>query len=1034
MTDIPDWARAVPSTAGVHPAASGTGFTRPFSTEQLLQIGADLIEQFLRRIVLAFTHAFIPGIPAFEQLQQWADGIADLLWWLEVDELLDLIGDSVGSLLEINWLSPQAIWEAVTVAWDFWRGVGSWVLHVLSNIVGLDLSEQGAFLTDLAGLFLPAELQGVWVTFWHGWNAISWANPFTSLHQTWMLLVDLVWGVAGWFAHVVSNLTGINAPGWFALDQLTAAWSAFFTAWGAIGWSNPLTGIHTAWMATVDLAAALWSWVKAVVRNLTGIEVPSFFNGGALADLWQQFTAAWGGISWSSLSAVWQALEAVGGLARAATHWVIGVVQNLTGIDLEVIAASFGIDALVAAITTWADTLAGINWLSAGGLMAAVGAFITLAQALGNWVLGVIDAWLGWDTSIVHGAFANFNAFVGAIVEFFWGADGLAAWTGALDAIGGVGATVLDAIKGAYAGVVSFVGLIGKFADFNSLVEFIAGILGEDGLLGWLASLPFIGPLVSKLTGEPPSGDVALDLSTLGNWAQNLLTGKSAIPAENLIGAIPQALLGMIPVSAISFGGQNLLAQGNFNNAQTVESSDGVEWDGTYTATGTGGSMRFTGTGALQRRNSRQVIQVASGDRVTVSALVKTSGFTAGSGRQVVLLVVPWIGQVAQAEHVVAVRTAAASGAAQTMSGATIRIGGTAGAGEVSLSSSITALTVCVTVVANAGAQVWVDNISAAKIGTLAQNFVEFLKETWESAWDLVFGGGGAGKTWFDFSGPAGALKTIFSTAGLGVTNAGTALGNVVSVIDAIGKAVFGEATYSNLPSQVKSALQYFINKLFGTNTVQDDLQPGVIPPLSGSIIQDGEISIGVLPTDDIGAEVNPSSASGAQMSRRTTVNSNASNGNTKTADGFYGNIDINGVDVEIINTAGQVVTGTGAKSNLRPVFRAKTAGWYLVEICYRINPSFSAGGRIAPVLYRSTNYTGPGSMSVYKVGTDVDIPPPSGGGKRFVQNTFNVFLPVGGAVQSGHNGDLTASGVFDADTDGSTTYFSIALLNKTYS
>lgn len=813
------------------------------------------------------------------------------------------------------------------------------------------------------------------------------------------------------------------------------AWDTFLAGWQALDWSHPLAAIHSAWMLVVDLGLSLAARSAELLAELFGIDLPDFFELDVLKNVWQAFAASWSAISWTSLAAIWSALEAIGRLLRGLIHWAIAVFQNLTGIDLEAIAESFKLDDLVDAITTWADTLAGINWLAdpIGGLMTAIGAFITLAQALGNWLLGVIEAWLGWNVGIVHAMFESFNDFIGNVVRFFWGADGLAVWQGALDAIGGVGATILDAIKGAYGGVVSFVGLIGKFTDFNGLLEFISGILGENGLLGWLASLPFIGPLVSKLTGESPSGDVALDLSTLGNWAQNLLTGKSAIPAENLIGAIPQALLGMIPVSAISFGGQNLLAQGNFNNAQTVEASDGVEWDGTYTATGTGGSMRFTGTGALQRRNSRQVIQVASGDRVTVSALVKTSGFTAGSGRQVVLLVVPWIGQVAQAEHVVAVRTAAASGAAQTMSGATIRIGGTAGAGEVSLSSSITALTVCVTVVANSGAQVWVDNISEAKIGTLAQNLVEFLRETWESAWDLVFGGGGAGKTWFDFSGPAGALKTIFSTAGLGVTNAGTALGNVMSVIDAIGKAVFGEATYSNLPSQVKSALQHFINKLFGVNTVQDELTSGVIPPLSGSVIADGEISIDVLPTDDIGAEVNPSSASGAQMSRRTTVNSNASNGNTKTADGFYGNIDINGVDVEIINTAGQVVTGTGAKSNLRPVFRAKTAGWYLVEICYRINPSFSGGGRIAPVLYRSLNYTGPDSMSVYKVGTDVDIPTPIGGGKRFVQNTFNVFLPVGGAVQSGHNGDLTASGVFDADTDGSTTYFSIALLNKTY-
>ena len=39
---MPEWASAVPSTPLVHPSADA-GFKRPFSQQQLLQMGADLL-------------------------------------------------------------------------------------------------------------------------------------------------------------------------------------------------------------------------------------------------------------------------------------------------------------------------------------------------------------------------------------------------------------------------------------------------------------------------------------------------------------------------------------------------------------------------------------------------------------------------------------------------------------------------------------------------------------------------------------------------------------------------------------------------------------------------------------------------------------------------------------------------------------------------------------------------------------------------------------------------------------------------------
>lgn len=73
----PDWALSVPPTDAVHARQTGTEWTRPFTQQQLLEIGGQLVEQFLAKVVQAVVGVFIPGDrgAAFEQLRQWAQGI-----------------------------------------------------------------------------------------------------------------------------------------------------------------------------------------------------------------------------------------------------------------------------------------------------------------------------------------------------------------------------------------------------------------------------------------------------------------------------------------------------------------------------------------------------------------------------------------------------------------------------------------------------------------------------------------------------------------------------------------------------------------------------------------------------------------------------------------------------------------------------------------------------------------------------------------------------------------------------------------------
>lgn len=683
--------------------------------------------------------------------------------WLALDQF-DLAFTEFGeAILDLDWTSPDAVRGALAAAGKLIADLAAWAAQVFQNITKIDLTGQTGFVHDLIELLAIGQLAAAWDTFITGWSALNWANPITAMHPAWKLLVDFGRALTDWALQALANLTGISLPGFLALDELRGHWNQFFTAWDGINWSHPLTGIHTAWMATVDLVWNLVAWAQTVLANLTGIIVPNFFDTDVITGLWQGFTAAWQAITWGTLTAIWSAIKAVGALVRGTAHWAIGVLRNLTGIDLEPVAASFGIGALADAITAWADTLIGINWLAdpIGGLMTAIGAFVKLAQDLGNWILGVIDAWIGWGTDTVHEMFASFDNFVGGVIEYFFGSDGRAFWEGALAAISGAGATILGAITGAYNGIMDLVGLIGQFLNFGQLIEFIASILGEDGLLGWLANLPFIGPLVTALTGVQPNGDTALDLSTLGIWAQGLLTGRSPIPGGNIVGSISSAIMSVIPVAHISADSPNLLSQGNFNNDFTVADGSGWSWDGTTTATGTGGSVKVVATGDLQELFSRQAVKVNGGDRVDITCRVKTSGFTAGSGRSMVLSVIPWtlVGGVMTQQSTVTIATRTASAASwQDMAGTTYTV-----------PAGVVRIQVRLAVTANSGASIWFDDAKVAKGGELGQHLVDSLITAWNDLWggltNPVAGQGGTtGKTWQDLFGGAAAFRGSYNT------------------------------------------------------------------------------------------------------------------------------------------------------------------------------------------------------------------------------------------------------------------------------
>lgn len=1025
MELIPEWAQAVPATPLVHPTQDN-GFTRPFSQQQLLQMGADLLEQMLRRVVLAITHAFLPGIPAFEQLQQWADSIGDLLWFLEGDMLIELVSEHIGELLDINWLSPTGIWEAITSSWDFWKGVANWAMTVLKNITGIDLTEQSEFLKDLAALFALDELQDVWVTFFNGWNAINWSNPLAVLHSAWMLLVDLFWGVIGWFQTVLTNLTGIDLPGFLAFDDLKAAWAAFNTAWNAINWSNPLTGIHSAWMAVVDLGWDVTDWAGTVFQNLTGIDLPAFFDLDGLRAAWNTFNT-----DWAAANGLWGALAAVGNWIRGIAHWMFGVFQNLTGIDLENLADSFNITGLANILTTWGDALSGINWGAGGALMTAIGAFISLFQGAGNWILGVIESWLGWDTDAVGNMFSGVGPFVENIIQFFFGTDGLAGWVRTLEMVAGeVGASITDALHNAYLVVEPIFAALSNIFDGSAFTSFVVGIfewfagLARDiqsfTLDDILRQIPILSGLIPMVTGDDPGG--APGLGVLGEWARGI--EKMAQEAKEALDDLGEKLLGgLFPASQIGDSEPNLLAQGDFKVAQTVTEADGWAWDGTLTASGTGGSVKHVSTGSASTLYAKQNIKVVAGNPLTLSAQVRTADYSSGS---MSLILIPWAGtsRYSSDSYVVTVATRSSAAADWT----TI-------SGNWTVPATVTSVTVGLVSNINSGATARFDDIYLRKTGGVKQNFVDSLLTTWEGFWEAIFGGSGAGKIWSD---AVSAIEELFGLADDAFDDAAAAAGQGLGIIDSIGKAVFGEATYQTLPGQVKTTLQHFINRLFGINTVGTELTGDVLPPLDASTMTLGTLPIGVVPTTAIGATINPSAGSGALLIRSASepVAPRTQNSRNFAPDGFFTNLQVSSTDISCLKTDG--TAGTGVRADYAGAFKVANAGWYMVELSVRINVGFGSGAfSCAPVLYKGSTLAG---STAYKIGSDChNIWIGSQVQHRFVQNSWIVYLAANEIVRAGFDTAYAGAassglgGESGTGTSGVETYFSISLLNKSF-
>jgi hypothetical protein len=225
-------------------------------------------------------------------------------------------------------------------------------------------------------------------------------------------------------------------------------------------------------------------------------------------------------------------------------------------------------------------------------------------------------------------------------------------------------------------------------------------------------------------------------------------------------------------------------------------------------------------------------------------------------------------------------------------------------------------------------------------------------------------------------------------------------------------KRVFGTTIDFNAPVQAFTA---------ATGTAASGLISFLNQATGGVLFNTSNLNING--AGGIASAVNPDAGSGGRMVRTATAQVSAgANGPNRVGSGFFNLVaDVPGA------TSGITASTSGGS------FTVTQPGWYMVELAYKVYANASWGWNMAPMLYLNG--------SPHKIGTDVMYTwslAGSAGAQRYVQNTFIVHLAAGSAVQAGYHVyinpvALNRSILGATNNSGQETYFSIALLNKTF-
>lgn len=657
---------------------------------------------------------------------------------------------------------------------------------------------------------------------------------------------------------------------------------------------------------------------------------------------------------------------------------------------------------------------------------------------------------------------------VGSILGIFEALCAFPLFAGFTDLVEGTGRVVLDAINGAIAFVTQVLDFLGLDEILNpvNIINWITDVInfvwnGLSWLTGGLtdqigktlqdvvtlaisviAKIPLIGPLLLKITGiniddlvgDPLTaalnaiGDFFNPASQLINNFINLakdsitqaitgglvsletffagITSGSLIQEiqrffslENIANLVRQAIglfLPTIPIGAVGDKEVNLLQLGEFKTIGSIEGSNGWSFDSSKNKSGvTGGSAKINcaTTSGTRQLYSNQNIQVVAGDKIGVSAFVNTSGFN-GSSSSIQIGIVTFAGSVQKATYLLASRGASNNVWGELTNRSSLWTVPTA----ANPADQITSVQVTLAVAASAtqGSVNW-DDLSLWKGGLMQQGLVEYLINSWNN----LIGGLSTNST----GGTPPAANTTApwdSLLGAGAAarqQANSALANAAA---ADGKAVGAQGTADGANNRLTNTNQgLFGQDSFTTGTKLDE---GVFPPTVGAV------------------------GSGIIMKREAL---------SPYAVGIRGGYDFSYVTRNFF-TSTPIDTGDleYELSNPYAAFKAKNAGWYLIELGFALNftKQYTYWWSFTPVVYETRT-------AIAKYGTTVVSARDTNAfasftmSPGFAQSSFICYMNPGDRVYAAYNArkENTTSGTDElvGVSSGGMTYFSAALLNR---
>lgn len=287
-------------------------------------------------------------------------------------------------------------------------------------------------------------------------------------------------------------------------------------------------------------------------------------------------------------------------------------------------------------------------------------------------------------------------------------------------------------------------------------------------------------------------------------------------------------------------------------------------------------------------------------------------------------------------------------------------------------------------------------------------------------------------------SAAAGVASAASGAASAAAGAASVADGKAVSVATGLRTTVGGEPGTTGVPASTGTYLSNLITKMYGTGasvpqTFINNAALNQIPTtklfgdISGATITSSTIPVGALAPTTI-------PAIGTALGTAITTGSGAKMSRTNTATKVTAGTGDNWFSAFFVNAGGSIQQdqiSSDITVSLNGRYTVTHAGYYIVELGFTVNAARPAAGyfNVAPAIFLN------GSSTPYKVGSDAmgSFGGGFGNNARTAHATFIVYLAAGGTVTAGYRNYGASNGsFFEGDANGNSTYFSIAMLNRT--